>query len=265
MTQDGIRFDYVKAIWALEYDRAFELGQEWYGVFGTEQPNNPDRKAANVRSVGNRPGGKFLYVFEAWGEAANKVYQLDFKKWNAHLERVDIRANEKVTREGIDLLYAHLREHKAGSKNIHLFDSKANSKRNGRSTGGYGIAIGSHKSDLRTSFYVRGTEFGACEFQTQGKKLRDRVDIANMMHGKPDGYDNNKAWVSLKYSIYANGWTDTRTVFGIDQTQILDMATGTEYPNDSTERKLAAIDNMMDKLDKDGLAAVLESVQMRLL
>lgn len=264
MSNDGIRFDYVKATWALEYDRAQELGQEWYGVFGTEQADGSGRKAANVRSVGNRPGGKFLYVFEAWGVAAQQVYNLSFTRWQSHLERIDIRANEQVTRAGIDYLYAHLREHKAGNKNIHLFDSKANSKRNGRSTGGYGIAIGSHKSDLRTSFYVRGTEYGACEFQTQGKKLRDRIDIANIMYGKGETPDNEKAWTSLKYSIYANGWTDTRTVFGLDQQQIIDMAKGIQMPNDTTERKLELIDKLIDQLDKDGLASVLESVQMRL-
>lgn len=260
-----MRYDYVKAVWELDHDMAQELGREWYDTFSIEQDAGQDRRVANVKQLRKMPSGKYLWAFEAWGEVADRVQELPWAIWAPHMQRMDVRDEWVLTHKGVDAMYQHLRQHKAGSKNVHLFDSRPTTKRQGRDTGGYGLALGSHKSDLRTTFYVRGHEGAAYEFQVAGDKLEQKISAINLMANSK--YDNSamNLWYQLQLALWSMGWGDTQTIFGLQREQIEVLSLGYEHEDDTVERKLAAVDAILDGIPKDALYSVLDSVQLRLL
>lgn len=258
------RFDYVKASMSLHTENAQQLAKIWYDTFEGEDRNESSPRSAHVNSVRNNSDGSRLYIFEAWGPASVMASLLDFRIWGEALDRVDVRCDMDVTHNGIDRMYQHLRRNKAGNRNVTLYTSKTRSKRSGRDTGGYGIAIGSHKSDMRVTMYKRGNERGAYEIQYAGKKLDTSVKscISSKLY-KPD-VTNEEVWNWLKTSILANGNTDMAGMAGLDYNEIFDMLADNAPVPDETEHILADIDAMIDDLPRDAQQALLTGLQMRL-
>lgn len=259
-----MRFDYVKATISLEYDRAQELAKEWYDTFDPARGANDAPRSANVGSVRRNQDGTYLYVFEAWGEASQNIYLLGPAQWAQHLDRLDVRGPVTITREGIDRLYQHVSDHKAGRKNVSLFSSRTRSKRKGRDTGGYGIAIGSHKSNLRTTFYVRGTEPGAYEFQCMQDALTTIINGNLSMLRPPASWDRDRFWTGVMLSIYAKGWNDFSSDTGLSEDELTKLLSDGPPSDDEVENLVANIDAMIDKLPQDAKLAVFEAMQLRL-
>jgi len=259
------RIDYVKVARSLHHDVAQQLANQWYDTFDPERGKDGATRHANVSSVRRNDDGSFLYIFEAWGKAAENVHQLSFDAFGPYLDRVDVREEIELTRSGVDRIYSHLVSHRVGNKNVNLYDTRARSKRKGRDSGGFGVALGSHKSDLRSTFYVRGTQLGACEFQCTGKKLADRV---NAVKGIPqtalDAAGNDK-WTALTTALYAMGWRDLQYVSGLSQTEFLQMAAGGDEVLDEVEARLVLIESSLDGLPREALYGLHEAIQHRLI
>lgn len=260
---DG-RFDYVKCSINTEYDRAQELATLWYDTFDPERGTDKAQRHANVQSVRRNKDGTFLYTFEVWGERANRAAQLDFDFWGPTLHRADVRRNIEMTPAGIDRMYNYLKQHKAGAKNLTAFSSRARTKRNGRDTGGYGIAIGSHKSNLRTTFYTRGRESGAYEFQCMASLLSSSVNgVFNIIKG--DGPEwNTRKWDTLLQTLYIRGTNDFESVSGLEQHEIATLLLG--GANQAAERPetLEIVKQMIGSLDESEMRQAFAYIQTRL-
>jgi hypothetical protein len=258
------RLDYVKASMSLHTENAGIMATQWYNVFEGLDRDGDAPRSAHVNSVRNNPDGTRLFVFEAWGPACINAHLLDFATWGPHLDRLDVRVDTEVTRNGVDRLYDYIKSNKHGNRNVTLYDSKPRSKRSGRDSGGFGIALGSHKSDLRITWYVRGTAQGAMEFQCAGVKLQNTVKVYVDMLSNLKVIDNEQAWMYCQAGLYAMGVMDISQTIGLD-TYNLAMLLRDEAPVESEiEQKLAALDAMLDGLPPDALQAHLTSVQMRL-
>lgn len=258
------RFDYVKCSMSLHTENASILAKQWYDTFEGEDRDDKSPRSAHVNSVRNNRDGSFLYVFEAWGPACVNVTQLDFVTWGQALDRIDVRCDMEVTHNGVDRMYQHLRKNKAGNRNVTLYNSKPRSKRSGRDTGGFGLAIGSHKSDMRITMYKRGSEKGAYEIQMAGKKLERSVASCHSYPNTAEPLPNNVRWSWLKTSILANGNTDLAGMAGLEYGEIFDMLADNAPVPDETENLIANIDALIDELPREAQLALLTGMQMRL-
>lgn len=110
------------------------------------------------------------WTLEIWGEWAGIVEQLPIF-WMHALKRFDVRAIVwDADRDTILDLGQHMQRN-VTSHNINVYNTKPATKRQGRDRGGVGFAIGSHKSDLRITCYMRTGEPVAQEFQCTGAML----------------------------------------------------------------------------------------------
>lgn len=258
------RIDYVKVAKKLDHDVAQQLGKIWYDTFEGPEGSGENARSAHVNSVRKEADGKYLWIFEAWGVNSAAVYNLDWDTWGKDLVRMDVRGEQDVTKAGVDRLYQHLSHNKKGARNIQLFSSKVRSKRSGRDTGGYGIAIGSHKSDVRITVYVRGNAIGAMEFQFSGKKLADLINVEHSLHHFVSSDTQGNSWKNLMFSIQMHGEIELENISGLSRVDLADIIADNAPLETETELILQQVDNLMDGLSPDALRGVLVSVQQRL-
>lgn len=258
------RFDYVKCSISMEYDLAQEYANTWYDTFDPERGKDRAQRHANVQSVRRNRDGTFLYSFEAWGENAERIKQMPFEVWAPHLHRMDVRGNVEITPGGIDRLYSYLTKHKAGSKNVSLFSSRKRSKRAGRDTGGYGIAIGSHKSNLRTTFYVRGSERGAYEFQCMGSLLEGSVATASKLLSSPIIADDTRKWGAVAQQLWIRGMNDFESSSGLEEHELQTLLLSADAPAQPEGSNLAQLKSDVSKLTPTEARDLFTVLQLRL-
>jgi hypothetical protein len=142
------------------------------------------------------------WTLEVWGEWTT-VATLMPADWILSLKRFDVRAIVwDADNDTIIDLGQHL-QRTVTSHNIHVFSTKAASKRLGRDRGGKGFAIGSHKSDLRITCYKRTGEPVAQEFQCTGAMLvRLKMQAWDWYHKTSKTVD---IWKNLGYRIQKMG------------------------------------------------------------
>ena len=110
-------------------------------------------------------------VLEIWGEWAGLVETCP-THWLLSLKRYDVRAVLwDSSEEAIIQTGQHL-QRTVTNYNVNVYSTRPASKRRGRSRGGKGFAIGSHKSDVRVTCYKRTGEPCAVEFQISGDLLK---------------------------------------------------------------------------------------------
>lgn len=258
------RIDYVKVAKKLDHDVAQQLGKIWYDTFEGKDGTGENARSAHVNSVRKEADGKYLWIFEAWGVASGAVVNLDWDMWAKDLVRMDVRGEQDVTKGGVDRVYQHLSHNKKGARNIQLFSSKVRSKRSGRDTGGYGIAIGSHKSDVRITIYVRGNAAGAMEFQFSGKKLAQLIQIENSLKAVYMVDSNADYWIHLMQSIAMHGELELENISGLTRVDLADVIADNAPLETEVELVLQQVDALMDNLSPDALRGVLVSIQQRL-
>jgi len=119
----------------------------------------------------NAVSGMETWSIDIFGEWAGLVEHLPIK-WVPCLRRYDVRAIVWDTNDEVILNIGTHLVRNITSWNIHLFHSKVAKKSDKRDRGGTGFAIGSHKSDLRSSVYKRHGEPAAMEHQMKGPMLQ---------------------------------------------------------------------------------------------
>jgi hypothetical protein len=258
------RVDYIKCVAKVQAEVGISLANQWTDTFEPNYLSDAAQHVAHVNIVRHLPDGRVMYSFEAWGVDSNLCANLPWGAWAQYIVRMDARNEATIARDGIDRMYQHMRKNKVGSRNLQLFDSRARSKRNGRDTGGYGIAMGSHKSDLRMTMYVRGSENGAVEFQMQGPKLRRLVEIVNRSATTMRTDDSPNLWLLLMQHVNADGMGELATLTGLDYNSIRDVLADSQSTEDEIEMTLTQIDSLLDTLSPEGIHSVLKSVQLRL-
>lgn len=177
------RIDYLSVLLRAPHDycqqiiAAVQADCEEWGVAGGLN------LAPRIRAHGALPSGDRGYTLEWYGLASDCVAKLLPQHLLSQASRVDYRQeHEPVTEASIEAFGRYVRMNQKGNRNVSTFSSRPRAKRDGRSAGGIGVALGSHKSDTRLSVYKRKDERGAIEIQYSGKALDDaKTDAAKMM------------------------------------------------------------------------------------
>lgn len=174
--------DKVTLLLDMEPDRfqqvAEGLRQTYQSLATPEVPEVP----YSVRVLGANPAnGTRLYEIDTYGPGADAVLQhLPAHYWS-RISRLDYRIATPVSTEYFGEMYNYIKQHQKGNRNVNLFDTRERKKTEGRHAGGVGIAIGSHKSDMRLVIYKRKSEDGAIELQITGDVLGTLVTDARHM------------------------------------------------------------------------------------
>jgi len=170
----GSEFDYAKFLILADQDEAGQLWTNWQRLVSAGDPKLI--KQCKLTSLGAQTivSGKRRYVFECWGETARYVSCLG-EYWLRRATRLDVKTSMlSWIDQDVDNLAARWKIVDK-SRNVQTFQSRSRTKRDGRSAGGRGIALGSHKSDLRISVYKRPKDCYRLEVQASGRLLRRLV------------------------------------------------------------------------------------------
>ena len=136
------------------------------------------------------------YFIELWGVSACLVAELEFQTWAPFLTRMDVRTWEPDLGENEIMELGGLLQATVSKWNINVYKTRPATKREGRSRGGVGYAIGSHKSPIRVTTYKRAGEMAATEGQFTGYALDRAVDMCiRGLYG--DAPTSEGAWRSL--------------------------------------------------------------------
>jgi hypothetical protein len=261
---EDVRVDYLKFLVVLPVEEVIKWKRVWYALFDDDHIASGGPHHATVGSVKRAENGDYMYAFEAWGDVCANVVDLPFDQWAPYLHRVDIRRAVDVTQPGLDVLYSWLRENCGDNRNIQQFNTKPRSKRGGRNAGGIGLQVGSHKSDFRIVVYKRHGEVGAVEVNLAGDVLNDIKSTAMSMRKSNSQPWQDMPWRCLLLACDARGQRKAELASGIPYFGIIDMSTGKNIPEPTTEELLANVDAILDRLPLDGQHAVLETLQRRL-
>lgn len=171
------RVDYAKFNFSATPERAQELYRSFIETVHA-QPERVQRAGGwKLNALGPLGVGPRRYNLEVWGLVTQCIYLLPPEPWVGMLTRVDYRAVLwEVTDTDLMAVGTALAQADC-SYNVHVFSTKKRQKKGGRDAGGKGFAIGSHKSDLRISFYRHPNEQPAQEYQLSGEMLR-RLKLA---------------------------------------------------------------------------------------
>lgn len=221
----GPRFDYISILIGNSADLAQQFAhtvvREWIA-----QQNLYERHphgSWSVKPEYNTALGHSQYFLRIWGEMANEFIEQNAHAIRGHLiTRADVRyelPNAKT--EALRAFGRAAASGQKGRRNVQLFDSKGRNKTgSGRSTGGVGLAIGSHKSDRRVSAYQRAGAPVAVEISLQGRAVAD-------LWSKFCGYDEaEQPWLDqlrdfMDQATYtADEWLAQAA--GIDTAQLMD-------------------------------------------
>lgn len=146
---------------------------------------------------------KTVYL-ETWGETATFVAMLNPWAWLPKLVRADVKLPVAEMTELQILDDGKALVEKGGPYNIQLFNSRARSGKGGKSQGGVGFAIGSHKSNCRVSVYKKPHQTAGIEVQLQGPVLL-RFVTRSLAAYKGVSHAPSDVWDALKRFIYLYG------------------------------------------------------------
>ena len=198
-----MRYDYVKFTLPLEQDRVQQMYENFRDeIQAWEVPGSANLPKLTV--LGKTLTGSRLYIIECWGEASQAVEQLSWELWSPYLTRLDVKDGAwGATDFGVDKIYRELRA-QGTRENLNQFASRTRAKVGGRTGGGTGFALGSHKSDLRFSLYKREGEEYHYEVQFTGQQLARQVTSVN--RSVAVGIcSHDFRWQALRGNIMAEG------------------------------------------------------------
>lgn len=171
--------DYLK----VRFDIADDLFQQIYAHFRVLMTRkwggsvSDMEKCHKVNVFHNRASKRNYYIIDIWDIGSEIFYDIA-EQYGNNVQRVDIRHSVPAATKDDIIDSGHFLQKGVTSWNVNVYNTKPASKRMGRDRGGIGFAIGSHKSDLRVTKYIRGREQGALEYQVQGKQLRKALELA---------------------------------------------------------------------------------------
>lgn len=245
-------YDYVKFSIACEQEMYQRFANGWNTAM-RQLPDGTNKPGGNKHSMvrGSHGGHHPLWVFEAYGNQSEDVFNMHFDTWAPYLTRVDVATYVDLTAKGLDLVYRQLMVNNRRNLNIAQHASRIRDKVNGRSAGGHGVAVGSHKSDMRMSLYTRGREgLGKLEFQQQGVRVTNRV-AETLMHIQPmeqDWIENEAKWADLRSRLAVGGQTELQKASNLSTEEVLELGeaayetcTSTELRADSMVQQLSLL------------------------
>lgn len=120
--------------------------------------------------TGREAAGFGVYLFEVRGSGADTFVREYAPLVNWHnLRRIDYRVEVECDDETFRNWRASRSANPDKSRNYNAFNTRVRAKTDDRDRGGYGLAIGSLKSDNRVSFYQEAPGVLALEKQVRGK------------------------------------------------------------------------------------------------
>lgn len=261
--QASHRPDYVKFVLRAPLDLCEQYKLRFIEIIASgDEYDGPD-SGYHVKPVCRHKDGNWTYAYEMYGPLAQVVRYFDWKSWSPLLQRFDVRIEHDLSIEGVRALREHLEGRGAGGRNVHTFNSRIRTKKDGRDAGGFGIGVGSHKSDARMTAYKRGSEMGGIEYQLSGKRVKTGVGVIDMLRKAGHEQSEIDPWYEMRHQIFTIAVKDYEKDTGLSFAEMLDLlATGAA--DSAVERSLRRIEQEMASLDKSGLEVVRAVVQERL-
>lgn len=252
------RIDYVKVVRELDHDALqFFLNRykDWQATDHNKGLKAPDLKVSVLRGASR--DGKGKYAIETWGEGSSLFWYLVMKDCPSALVRLDVRTGMPDVEMDVVLNLKAVLAVAGSQYNTFTYGSKSRSKAGGGNQGGQGMAIGSHKSDLRISFYKKPQQAAAYEVQCSGAMLARIMKEAK--HALSEGpfmdacegviasivkkgaqrlqevpeFADCMAWetgIDLRVAYYEKGYTHAAKYTGDWSAQSVDMFDGTLSP-----------------------------------
>lgn len=259
-----IRIDYVKFSIRAAVDLCWQYRQQFVELMG-EMPEFTDKDSGyNAMCVRAYKDGTYLYVYEAWGKLADNVVFMAWNPWHQFIERMDIRYETEVSVDGVEAFRAHCNQFGTSGRNVQTFNSRARTKRNGRDAGGYGLAVGSHKSEFRMSAYKRGKEASAVEFQFRGKRLKAAAAMVEEAKQRREAVSLVDPWRDMAYKLAMMARRDVRTIAGLELEELDDLLQ-TGVGDTLQEAALRRIESDVKRLDRTALEVARGYIQERLI
>lgn len=166
------RIDYVKVVRELDHDALqFFLNRykDWQATDHDRGLKAPDLKVSVLRGASGNGKGK--YAIETWGGGSSLFWYLVMKDCPSALVRLDVRTGLPDVEMDVILNLKAVLATANTQYNTFTYGSKSRSKAGGGIQGGQGMAVGSHKSDLRISLYKKPQQTAAYEIQCSGAML----------------------------------------------------------------------------------------------
>jgi hypothetical protein len=232
----GDRIDYVRLSRKFDVQR----GLAWTGVLRDiierYQNDHPDVKGNfKVGTVKRYDDGEYLYTVQVWGDLCGFVTRLDFGRYAKYVTRLDFRMELAVTKDGLASLGDVAKQNNSASRNITSYDTRARDKKEGRHAGGIGLALGSHGSTKRLTFYKRGNEKGAMEYQTQMTECSKIINRAIDSASRDTAPDNASKWAYVLMHGLDTGMQFASTAFNLDFDSIVEVANANSPNTDNAE------------------------------
>ena len=175
----AVRIDYVKYIIDMDVDRMQQFSARFNAQESADEIGVRYGRDLKLSVLPGGSGGRMgrRLVLESWGEnCAKLIDHLDSGKAE-YITRLDYRRElPAVERKHIEAYVARTAIQGKGRRNVQTFNSRPRQKTDTRDIGGFGVFIGSRKSDACTTAYQRGNETPAVEHRFQGHRA---ADIAN--------------------------------------------------------------------------------------
>lgn len=261
---NGYAVDKAKFYMELTPDEYAARSDAWHQVFGgTEGPQGG--KTYNIVSVkkGERHGA-FYYMFDVWGEAAALVDNLDFVAWYSFLSRVDLKLPMPMTVDGRDNYYQYAKEKIGNKRSMGFNDSPRRQKRGDRDAGGNTLHLGSHKSDFRVHWTMRGQEDGYQEFQLSGSRLAP-VLFSQAFYIREQGeWVKKTGWEPMMQALLVSANLELSDLDGLYDSERASLLAGELDHHGVIARKLDYVEYQLEKLPTSALYALLDALNERL-
>ena len=166
------QIDYLKFVFSLEYDEIQRRHDNLKRLLLNVDPNNPTLRGFKFSIIGfdaSRPSERRC-VFEFFGENTEKFAWAIPSGWLDNLSRVDYRVPLlHASDEDVKSIVQEMTLMTKGRRNIYTFNTKQREKTTSRDVGGFGVMVGSRKSNQHTVLYVRAKENAVVEFRFQNQ------------------------------------------------------------------------------------------------
>jgi hypothetical protein len=257
------RADYVKFVLRAPIDLCEHYKLKFVEIVANGEEYDGADSGYHVKPVCKHKDGNWSYAYEIYGPLAQVVRYFDWKAWSPLLQRFDVKFDLDLSVEGTRALRSHLETFGAGGRNVQTFNSRIRTKKEGRDAGGFGVAVGSHKSTTRLSAYKRGSERGGVEFQLTGAPVKAGVGVVNMLakaDHEPGKFD---PWSQFRQQVFTIVVKDYEKSMGMSFGEMCEILT-TGIADDLTERALRTVEESVQHMDLHALQVVQALVQERL-
>lgn len=254
------RPDYVKFVFRGPLDLCQQYELRFIETIAAGEEFDGKDSGYHVKPICRHKDGHWSYAYEIYGPLAQIVRYFDWAVWSPLLQRFDVRLDFDLTIDGVRALREHLEQGGSGGRNVHTFNSRVRSKKDGRDAGGFGVGVGSHKSTARMTAYKRGNEMGGIEYQLTGRRVNTGVGVVNMLRKAGHENSHDDPWSEFRQQVFVVAVKDFEKSTGLGFSDMLDtLATGTA--DSVVERSLRQIEQHLSQLDKSGLEVVKAMVQ----